>query len=129
MLSLLLLDLFTASGTLVAATQRANLVKENGTIPAYATVLVLVFVACLMPPSVKGVYWDDIMDYAPPVLTITTMHLTFSVVNGIGMGFVLLHHLSLCIIKTILILATQVTNAILVLVIIMIAILFMQKVL
>ena len=151
--SLLLLDLFDTSGTLIAATERAGLVDKNGklprlkqtlladststmigsflgtstvttytesmsgvlvggrtgltsvvvgicfllalflsplagTIPAYATSPALVFVACLMAPSLKDINWDDITDYAPSVITVITMPLTFSVVDGIGFGFI-----------------------------------------
>ncbi len=151
--SLLLLDLFDTSGTLIAATERAGLVDKNGklprlkqtlladststmigsflgtstvttymesmsgvsvggrtgltsvvvgvcfllalflsplagTIPAYATAPALVFVACLMAPSLKDINWDDITDYAPSVITAITMPLTFSVVDGIGFGFI-----------------------------------------
>jgi len=151
--SLLLLDLFDTSGTLIAATERAGLVDKNGklprlkqtlladststmigsvlgtstvttymesmsgvsvggrtgltsvvvgvcfllalflsplagTIPAYATAPALVFVACLMAPSFKDINWDDITDYAPSVITAIIMPLTFSVVDGIGFGFI-----------------------------------------
>jgi len=45
-------------------------------------------VACLMAPSLKDINWDDITDYAPSVITVITMPLTFSVVDGIGFGFI-----------------------------------------
>ena len=151
-LSLLLIDLFDTSGTLIATTERAGLIKNGkipriknalfadssstvlgsifgtstattylestsgiaaggrsgltavtvgvlfllalflsplaGTIPAYATAPALIFVACLMTPSLKNINWDDITDFVPSVITVIMMPLSFSITDGIGLGFI-----------------------------------------
>jgi AGZA family xanthine/uracil permease-like MFS transporter len=58
------------------------------TIPAYATAPALVFVACLMARSIAEIDWDDMTEVAPAMVTAITMPLTFSIANGIGLGFI-----------------------------------------
>ena len=57
-------------------------------IPAYATAPALLYVAVLMASGLKLVNWDDITDAAPAVLTALMMPLTFSIANGIAIGFI-----------------------------------------
>ena len=59
-----------------------------GSIPAFATAPALVYVACLMMSSVKGIDLDDATEYVPAVITIATMPLTFSIAHGIAFGFI-----------------------------------------
>ena len=59
-----------------------------GTIPAHATAPSLIFIACLMAQSAKDINWNDITDYTPSVLTVVAMPLTFSITDGIGLGFI-----------------------------------------
>jgi AGZA family xanthine/uracil permease-like MFS transporter len=59
-----------------------------GMIPAYATAPALLFVACLMARGIMEVDWDDVTEYAPAVLTVVTMPLTFSIAHGIAFGFI-----------------------------------------
>ncbi|NNL99954.1 MAG: NCS2 family permease, partial [Gammaproteobacteria bacterium] len=56
-------------------------------IPAYATAAALLFVACLMVRSLAGLDWDDLTESAPAVITALAMPLSFSIADGIGLGF------------------------------------------
>ncbi|NIM27810.1 MAG: NCS2 family permease [Gammaproteobacteria bacterium] len=58
------------------------------TVPAYATAPALLFVACLMARGLSELPWDDVTEYAPGVLAAFAMPLTFSIANGIGLGFI-----------------------------------------
>ena len=57
-------------------------------VPAYATAPALLFVACLMVRSLAEIDWGDATDYAPAVVTAIAMPLTFSIANGIALGFI-----------------------------------------
>lgn len=57
-------------------------------IPAYATASALLFVACLMAQSLADLDWDNITESAPAVVTALAMPLSFSIANGIGIGFI-----------------------------------------
>lgn len=57
-------------------------------VPAYATASALLFVACLMARSLADLDWDDITESAPGVVTAITMPLSFSIAEGIGLGFI-----------------------------------------
>ncbi|GIK96087.1 MAG: transporter [Alphaproteobacteria bacterium] len=59
-----------------------------GTVPAYATAPALFYVACLMTRGLTEIDWDDATEYAPAVVTAVTMPLTFSIANGIALGFI-----------------------------------------
>lgn len=56
-------------------------------IPAFATAPALVYVACLMAQSLRGLDWDDVTEYLPAIVVALTMPLTFSIATGIGLGF------------------------------------------
>ncbi|MEL6448787.1 MAG: NCS2 family permease [Pseudomonadota bacterium] len=56
-------------------------------VPAYATASALLFVACLMARSLADLDWGDITESAPAVLAAVAMPLTFSIADGIGLGF------------------------------------------
>jgi AGZA family xanthine/uracil permease-like MFS transporter len=58
------------------------------TVPAYATAPALLYVACLMAKGLTEVDWEDATDYAPAVVTAIAMPFTFSIADGIGLGFV-----------------------------------------
>ena len=152
-LSLLFLDLFDTSGTLVAVSHKAGLMQKNGTVPdlnkaliadssatifgalfgtstttsyvesssgvaaggrtglmavvtgllflaalwfsplaamvpSYATAGALLYVATLMLSSLKHVEWDDVIHAVPVCVVLIMMPLTFSISDGIGMGFI-----------------------------------------
>ena len=57
-------------------------------VPAYATSSALLFVACLMARSLADLDWSDITETAPAVVAAITMPLSFSIAEGIGLGFI-----------------------------------------
>ena len=58
------------------------------TVPGYATAPALLFVACLMARGLAELPWEDVTEYAPGVLAAFAMPVTFSIANGIGLGFI-----------------------------------------
>ncbi len=57
-------------------------------IPPYATAPALLYVAVLMASGLKLIDWEDITEAAPAVVTALMMPLTFSIANGIALGFI-----------------------------------------
>ena len=57
------------------------------TVPLTATAPALLYVGCLMVRALAELDWHDASDYAPAVLTAIAMPLTFSISDGIGLGF------------------------------------------
>lgn len=57
-------------------------------IPSYASAAALLFVACLMLRSLSDIDWDDYTESAPAVVCALAMPLSFSIADGIGLGFV-----------------------------------------
>lgn len=57
-------------------------------IPAYATSAALLFVACLMTRSLADLDWNDHSESAPAVICALTMPLSYSIADGIGLGFI-----------------------------------------
>ena len=57
-------------------------------IPAYATSGALIYVAILMLRSMEKLNWSDLSDLLPALVIIVMMPLTFSIANGIALGFV-----------------------------------------
>lgn len=57
-------------------------------IPAYATGPALVFVATFFARNLSDINWDDATEYAPAMLAAILMPLTFSIANGIAIGFI-----------------------------------------
>jgi AGZA family xanthine/uracil permease-like MFS transporter len=57
-------------------------------VPDYATAPALLFVACLMVRALTEIDWDDATEYAPAMVTALSMPLTFSISNGIALGFI-----------------------------------------
>lgn len=58
------------------------------TVPPYATAPALLFVACMMTRGLAELPWDDVTEYVPGVLAALAMPLTFSIADGIGLGFI-----------------------------------------
>ena len=56
-------------------------------IPAYATSGALIYVAILMLSSIEKLNWSDLSDLLPALVIIVMMPLTFSIANGIALGF------------------------------------------
>lgn len=57
-------------------------------IPVFATSAALIFVAVLMISSISTVHWDDLTEAAPVVVTAVMMPLTYSIAEGIAIGFI-----------------------------------------
>ena len=56
-------------------------------IPAYATAPAILYVACLMARALADIDWPEITESAPAVVTAMAIPLTFSIADGIGLGF------------------------------------------
>jgi adenine/guanine/hypoxanthine permease len=59
-----------------------------GMIPAYASAAALLYVACVMTRGLAEIDWTDITEYAPAVIAAVMMPLTYSIMTGIGLGFI-----------------------------------------
>ncbi len=59
-----------------------------GSIPPYATASAILYVACLMTHPLVDVNWDDVTESAAAIITVLAIPLTFSIADGIGLGFV-----------------------------------------
>ena len=57
-------------------------------IPAFATAPALIVVGVLMMASVLNVNWHDVTDALPAFLTMIAIPLTFSISDGLAMGFI-----------------------------------------
>lgn len=57
-------------------------------VPSFATAPALLFVAVLMIQGVVHIEWDDITEAVPAFLTIVFMPFTYSIADGIAMGFI-----------------------------------------
>lgn len=57
-------------------------------VPAYATAPALLYVAILMMKELVEVKWDDLTEAVPAALTALFMPLTYSISNGLAVGFV-----------------------------------------
>ena len=58
------------------------------TIPAFATAAALLFVACIMAKSLAELDWEDQTETAPGIVCALGMPLSFSIADGIGLGFI-----------------------------------------
>jgi AGZA family xanthine/uracil permease-like MFS transporter len=59
-----------------------------GAVPPYATAPALIFVAALFATELKEIDWSDITESLPALVTALAIPLTFSIAEGIGMGFI-----------------------------------------
>lgn len=67
-----------------------------GMIPGYATAGALIYVAMLMTTGLAHIDWEDYTDTIPAIVTAVMMPLTFSIANGIALGFVAYVVLKFC---------------------------------
>ena len=58
-----------------------------GSIPPYATAAAILYVACLMVRPLVDVEWSDVTESAAAIMTVIAVPLTFSIADGIGLGF------------------------------------------
>lgn len=56
-------------------------------IPTYAAAPALVFIATYFMRNIVDIDWEDVSEYAPAVLAAVVMPCTFSIANGIAVGF------------------------------------------
>ena len=112
--SLLMSDFFDTMGTVVAVGSRAGFVDKKGDVEDVQPILIvdsaaapvigmvtssatcgaLVVVGYLMMTEIGEIDWSDIASAFPAFLTIVGIPMTYSIANGIGLGFI-----SYCIIK------------------------------
>jgi AGZA family xanthine/uracil permease-like MFS transporter len=59
-----------------------------GAIPSVATAPALIIVGALMIRAVLSIKWDDVTEAIPAFLTMLAMPLTFSIANGLALGFI-----------------------------------------
>ena len=57
-------------------------------VPAFATAPALIFIATYFLRNIKDIDWNDISEYAPAALAAIIMPLTYSIANGIAIGFI-----------------------------------------
>jgi AGZA family xanthine/uracil permease-like MFS transporter len=66
-------------------------------VPAYATAGALVYVAMLMMTGMEKLDWADMSEVVPALLMIVMIPLTFSIANGIAVGFISYVVIKLCV--------------------------------
>jgi AGZA family xanthine/uracil permease-like MFS transporter len=59
-----------------------------GVVPAYATAPALFFVACLMLRELSDINWAETTESIPAVITALVMPFTYSIANGLALGFI-----------------------------------------
>ncbi|MEM7079146.1 MAG: NCS2 family permease [Pseudomonadota bacterium] len=57
-------------------------------VPGYASAAALIFVAALMIRTIAEVDWDEVTEATPAVITAMAIPLSYSIADGIGLGFV-----------------------------------------
>ena len=57
-------------------------------VPGFATAPALLFVGVLMIQGIVHIEWDEITEAVPAFLTIVFMPFTYSIADGIAMGFI-----------------------------------------
>lgn len=57
-------------------------------IPVFATAPALLFIASMMLKHMKHIDWDDLSEAIPAAITIIMIPFSFSIANGIGLGFI-----------------------------------------
>lgn len=75
----------TTAGLFLACLFVAPLAQS---VPAFATGAALLFVACIMARALEHLDWENITESAPAVVTALAVPLTYSIADGIGLGFI-----------------------------------------
>lgn len=57
-------------------------------IPGFAATPALLFIACMMLKNMKDIHWDDLSEAIPSAITMIMIPFSFSIANGIGLGFI-----------------------------------------
>ena len=79
------LTAFVVAGLFLACLLLAPLAQS---IPAYASAAALIFVASMMLKGMADVSWEDVSEACPAVITALAIPLSYSIADGIGMGFI-----------------------------------------
>ena len=79
---------FTAIVTAILFILSIFFIPLLAAIPAFATTPALVIVGVLMIGSVRRIRWDDPAESIPSFLTILLMPLTYSIAEGLAIGFI-----------------------------------------
>ena len=66
-------------------------------VPAYATAGALFYVAILMLGGMENLEWSDMSEVLPALVTIIMIPLTFSIANGIALGFIVYVVVKVCV--------------------------------
>jgi AGZA family xanthine/uracil permease-like MFS transporter len=66
-------------------------------VPAYATAGALFYVAILMLGGMESLEWSDMSEVLPALVTIIMIPLTFSIANGIALGFIVYVVVKVCV--------------------------------
>lgn len=59
-----------------------------GTVPAYATAGAIFYVSVLMLFTLRDIDWDDLTEAAPVAVILLIMPLSFSIADGVALGFI-----------------------------------------
>ena len=65
-------------------------------IPDAALAPILIIIGCLMAQNLRNLDYDDFSELFPCFITIVAMPLTYSIINGIALGFILYPICKLC---------------------------------
>lgn len=57
-------------------------------VPGYAAASALIYVGCLMLKSLKDIHWEDMTETIPSLVTVIMIPLSFSISDGVGLGFI-----------------------------------------
>lgn len=79
---------FTAIIVAVLFTVSIFFIPLLAAVPAFATTPALLIVGVLMMSNVRGIRWDDPAESIPSFLTILIMPLSFSIAEGLAIGFI-----------------------------------------
>ena len=79
---------FTAVVTAICFLLSIFFIPLLAAIPGYATAPALLIVGVLMIGSVTGINWSDPAESIPSFLTVLLMPLTYSIAEGLAMGFI-----------------------------------------
>lgn len=65
-------------------------------IPDVAIAPILIILGCLMSQNLKNMKFEDLSDFFPCFVTIVTIPLTYSIIDGIALGFILYPICKIC---------------------------------
>jgi len=57
-------------------------------VPGFATGAALLYVATIMARALEDLEWSDVAESAPAIVTAIGVPLTYSIADGIGLGFI-----------------------------------------